>query len=121
MAKRPPQLDYAPAPPLSRSRRIARRILGWLALGLLLLVALQYGPPLWRQVWYLRGQRQCMEFTVPTAQVVYCNDPAAAATLLSSGYKPVASAVGRSLGAASTAGASMSAGFAPPVLASVGE
>jgi hypothetical protein len=115
-----PQLDYAPAPPLSRPRRVARRAFAWLGLGALVLVSAIYGPAMIRQAWYLRAQQGCLESSVPSTQVVYCNDPATASQLLASGYKPVASAVGRSL-ATSASGASMSAGYVPPALSGVGE
>jgi hypothetical protein len=115
-----PQLDYAPAPPMSRPRRLARRAFAWLGLGVLVLAAAIYGPAMIRQAWYLRAQQRCLECTIPSTQLVYCNDPAAASQLLASGYKPVASAVGRSL-ASSANGASMSAGYVPPALSGVGE
>jgi hypothetical protein len=113
------QLDYAPAPPLGRQRAMARRALGWVGLIVLVAAVLVYAPPMWRQVWYMRGQGRCMRFALPAGQLVYANDAAEATGLMTAGYKPVASAVGRSLGG--TPASSMSAGFAPPPLADVGE
>src|SRR5437660_8603813 len=104
----PRQLDYAPAPPLEKQRRLVRRGFLWAGLGLLVVAAVQFGPGLWRQAWYLRGQARCMGFALPAGQVAYANDPADATPLLAAGYKPVASAIGRVLGTAP--GATMSAG-----------
>src|SRR5205085_2307770 len=107
-----PQLDYAPPPPLARPRRILRQALPWVGAAVVLVLAVQHGPGAWRQFWYLRGQTKCMSFEMPAGVMVYANDPTDATSLLASGYKPVASTIGRSLGSASD-GASMSAGFAP--------
>lgn len=72
-APRPPQLDYAPPPPLVRRARFRR----WLALagvGLALLSTLWWAPPLWRNARAVYWQRQCTGYAAPADRVVYEDD-----------------------------------------------
>lgn len=69
------QLDYAPAAPFRRRRRIRRVV----AMVLVLAVAwsvYQYGGPVWQKGKLLYYQRRCLTFTAPPDQVVYDDDPA---------------------------------------------
>jgi hypothetical protein len=114
-----PRLDYAPAPRLATQRRVIRRAFVWLAIIGALAAAVFYGPDTVRQAVYLRAQAECMEVTLPPAQVVYANQPSDATLLLSEGYKPVTSIIGQGSGGAPSP--SMSAGYAFAPLAGVGE
>jgi hypothetical protein len=119
-----PQLDYAPPPPAARYRKWGKVVLRCGSLIVALTAAILYGPDTVRQVWYLRAQRRCMDYNIPAGQVVYANTSNDATVLLSSGYKPVASVLGRTINIASPDAqnsATMSAGFSIPPLADVGE
>lgn len=119
-----PQLDYAPQPPAEPYRRWGKRIVRCASLIVAVTVAILYGPDTVRQVWYLRAQRRCMDFSVPAGQVVYANTPNDATLLLAGGdYKPVASVAGRTVNVGPDAQNSptMSAGLSFPPLADVGE
>ncbi|HEY7088063.1 MAG TPA: hypothetical protein VH518_08240, partial [Tepidisphaeraceae bacterium] len=83
-----PTLDYAPAPPRRRK---------WIRRGILLALLLtatysgwRWGGAGWRHAQILYFQRQCMTYTAPPDQVVYEEEPTAAATLLaaSKDYAP---------------------------------
>jgi hypothetical protein len=118
MLPTPQQLDYAPAPFLANQRPFLRRALFALAIVLLFIVTLQYGPSGWRQARYIAGQRNCLRYTLAPDQITYTNDPAAAPALLAAGSAPVASVRAGSLTAALTA---PSAGFIIKPLAQVSE
>src|SRR4051812_19812732 len=69
------QLDYAPAAPSRRRRRI-RRVVAILFLLAIAWPVYHFGPPLWEKSKVLYYQRQCLAFTAPPDQVVYDDDPA---------------------------------------------
>jgi hypothetical protein len=56
--------------------------LALVALSLLGLTALRWGPPAWEYAKVRYYQRQCLNYTAPPDQVVYEEEPAAAARLL---------------------------------------
>src|SRR5437588_10124792 len=75
------QLDYAPAAPVRRQRRVRRFVV---ALMLLAMAAALWraGPPFARQVRYVYWQHKCMTFAEPAEFVTYEEEPTRAATLL---------------------------------------
>jgi hypothetical protein len=81
-------LDYGLAQP-QRRRRVVRA-LALVAFTLLGLAAWRWGPPAWRQAQIRYYQHQCLIYSAPADQVVYEEEPAAAATLLAnrSNYEP---------------------------------
>lgn len=74
----PRQLNYSPQPPLWHRRRRVRRWLLLGTVGLVLLSAWWWFPPLWRNFQALRWERQCMTYAAPADQVVYEKGEAAA-------------------------------------------
>ncbi len=112
-------LDYAPVTAPSRQWWKVRRLLIWVVIGALAFTAVEYGPSIVRQAWYLGSQGKCLNYAAPRGQLAYANDPAEATALLSAGYKPVASVIGPSPYA--TLGPTMSAGSTLPPLVAVGE
>lgn len=68
-------LDYAPAAPFRRRRRI-RRMVAILFLLAIAWPAYWYGPPLWEKSKVLYYQRRCLAFEAPPEQVVFDDDSA---------------------------------------------
>jgi hypothetical protein len=76
----PALLDYVPAAPLRRKRRIRRVVL--LCLGVATAVAgFRWGPTTWARTILLYHQRNCLRYTAPPDQVVFESDPARVALL----------------------------------------
>jgi hypothetical protein len=100
-------LEYAPAAPVLRRRRV-RRVIYALMAAVVGVVLWRAGPPFARQVRYVYWQRQCMTFSAPADFVAYEEDPTRAAALLKqSRYRTQA--------LPATSGTA--AGFSPPPLA----
>ena len=76
----PITFDYVEAP--SRWRKRAGRIVFALVVVALAVCTWRWGPYLWRQSQLLYWQGQCLTFSAPVDQVVYEEEPAAAARLL---------------------------------------
>jgi hypothetical protein len=70
----PAQLEYAPAPPLLRRKRI-RRIALLLILAALVIAGWRYGGPVSRQVRLLYVQRQCLTYGPPVDRIASSDDP----------------------------------------------
>src|SRR5438874_12399244 len=66
----PPQLDYAPKPPLHCRRRFRQTVLG-LVLLLVAASGLMWGPRAWRQAKLLYWQERCMTYAAPVMRCVY--------------------------------------------------
>src|SRR5436305_1688958 len=73
-------LNYAPAPPRTRKWLFRSTLLAILLV--LTGVAWRWGPAARRQAQLLYWQRKCRTYTAPRDEVVYEEDPAAAARLL---------------------------------------
>jgi hypothetical protein len=102
-------LEYAPAQPVRRRRRLRRAIYALIVLsaGIALWRA---GPPFVRQVRYVYWQSRCMSFTAPADFVAYEEAPSRAAALLAlPGHRRVTMPVGPV--------AIWPVGFVPPPLA----
>jgi hypothetical protein len=76
------QLDYAPAPPVLRQRRVRRAVLGVILLGAVV-AGWRWGPGVYQRGSLLYWQRQCLRYAAPAERVVYETDPAAGAALRS--------------------------------------
>jgi hypothetical protein len=74
------QLDYAPAPPVLRRRRVRRVILGIVLLGAVV-AGWRWGPGAYRRASLLYWQRQCLRYAAPGERVIYESDPGAGAAL----------------------------------------
>ena len=81
-------LEYGLAPPRRRRRMVVTLVA--VSLILLGLAARQWGPSAWQQVQLRYYQHACLTYTAPPDQVVYEEDPAAAAKLLANrlDYQP---------------------------------
>ena len=81
-------IDYAAAPP--RGRRWAIRAIGILLLLVVGYLGYRFAPWAWREARVLYWQRQCLGYRFGDGEVVYEEEPAAAALLLarSSQYAP---------------------------------
>src|SRR4051812_7643715 len=74
------QLDYAPAPPTLRRRRVRRMILGVMLLGAVV-AGWRWGPGAYRRASLLYWQRQCLRYAAPGETVVYDSEAVAGAAL----------------------------------------
>src|SRR2546423_546049 len=70
MSSSAPQLEYAPAAPLRRRKRIRRVIALVLVLGLGI-AGWRYHAPVWAQTKLLYHQHRCLAYTAPAEQIVY--------------------------------------------------
>ncbi len=77
----PPQLDYAPAPPLHRSAAVRRWARVALIVGLFVGIV-WISPRIIQRLRLLRLQQQWMRYSAPPSEVVYENDPAEMTRLL---------------------------------------
>src|SRR5262245_23180619 len=66
----PPPLDYAPPIPWRRTRTARRIVLGTILLTTVL-VAWRFAPRAWYQARLLYWQRQCMNYSTPSGQIVF--------------------------------------------------
>jgi hypothetical protein len=69
------QLDYAPAGPSLRRRRV-RRVILFCLLVAVAWAGYRYGGSIWEKSKVLYYQRECLYFSAPPGQVVYDDDPA---------------------------------------------
>jgi hypothetical protein len=77
-----PQIDYAPALPSQKRRRIIRSFAMGIAALLVAALIIKSAPRAWRHVQILYWQHRAMSYTRPSDAVVYDDDPRVAAKLL---------------------------------------
>ena len=84
------QIDYAPALPSRKRRRMIRRVV--MGFGVLLVAALivKSAPRAWRHVQILYWQRQAMNYSPPASKIVYDEDPVEAAKLRAADHSLIA-------------------------------
>lgn len=80
----PIPLDYAPAPPWYRTRRLRRRV-ALVVLAAAIGCGIRWGPPAFKQARMLWWQHQCRAYAAPADEVVYDEDPIAAGKLIALG------------------------------------
>jgi hypothetical protein len=70
----PPQLDYAPPPPL-RHRHITRRLMQAIVAVLTLVIVVKLVPRAWNHAQILYWQHKCMTAAAPSDHIVYSMQP----------------------------------------------
>jgi hypothetical protein len=78
-----PQIDYAPPLPIHHRKRLRRTIFFVALLIILTPLCWKFGPFAWKQTQILYWQRQAMNYSPPSNQIVYEDDPTQAAKLWS--------------------------------------
>ena len=68
-------IDYAPALPIYRRRRVLRLVIPVAVILFLAFVAITYGPDVWRHAALLYWQDKAMTYSPPPDQVVFDNGP----------------------------------------------
>lgn len=79
----PPRIDYSPALPGQKRRRMMRRVALGLGALFLIVLAINSAPPAWHHAQILYWQHRAMNYTRPGDEVAYESDPAEAAKLRS--------------------------------------